>query len=247
MKWINPLNHVGLSILAEYIGNNSKRKNDLHLIARKATSEINQVLAADIVSSLCLCPEETLDFKDILIDGGHFSCLSFEGKEVQRLKILNSIIEKLDLTNSKITESVEIRNTDICTVYGISSKNSIPNQFYECKIYQYEMLATNTLVKRARLSDSQKILVEMIHKLFFQPGKGRKEETLLRGTPGSNNRKLGQKILTELKEENLVKVVPGDEGEIYKPIRKETGRMNKILTDLTLSKDLLWKKVSEMN
>ena len=176
-----------------------------------------------------------------------FRSLSFESKEIQRLTILNSIIEKLDLTNSKMAENMEIRKSFISTIYGISSKNSIPSQFYDCEVKQFEMLATNTLVKRARLSDSQKILVEIIHKLFFQPGKGRREETLLRETAGSSNRKLSQNILQELLKEKLVKIVPGDDGDVYKPVRRETGRMDKILTDLTLSRDPLWIKVTEMD
>ncbi len=246
-EWKNPLNQIGLSILAQYISNDSKRRESFLLIARKASSGRNQILAADIVSALCMLPEDYIDFKEVVIDGGYFSYLSFESKEIQRLTILNSIIEKLDLTNSKMAENMEIRKSFISTIYGISSKNSIPSQFYDCEVKQFEMLATNTLVKRARLSDSQKILVEIIHKLFFQPGKGRREETLLRETAGSSNRKLSQNILQELLKEKLVKIVPGDDGDVYKPVRRETGRMDKILTDLTLSRDPLWIKVTEMD
>lgn len=246
-EWKNPLNQIGLSILAEYIGKDSKRRESFNLIARNASSGKNQVLAADVVSALCMLAEDCIDFKGVVIDGGYFSYLSFEGKEIQRLTILNSIIDKLDLTNSKMAENVEIRDSIISTIYGISSRNSIPSQFYECEVKQFEMLATTTLVKRARLSDSQKILVEMIRKIFFQPGKGRKEGTLLRETAGSANKKISQNILSELINERLVKIVPGDEGDVYKPVRKETGRMDKMLTDLTLSKDPLWIKVSEMN
>lgn len=246
MEWKNPLNQVGLSILAEYIEKDSKRGDSFHYIARNASSAKNQILAADIISALCMCQENYVDFKKIVIDGGYFSYLSFESKEIRKLTILNSIIDKIDLTNSRMAEDVEIRKCIISTMYGISSRNSIPSQFYDCEVMQFEMLATNTLVKRARLSDSQKILVEMIHKLFFQPGKGRREETLLRETAGSSNRKISQSILSELVNEKLVKKVLGDEGDVYKPIRKETGRMNKILTDLTLSRDPLWLKISEM-
>ncbi|HAP22147.1 MAG TPA: hypothetical protein DCR27_12835 [Lachnospiraceae bacterium] len=245
-EWINPLNQIGLGILAEYIGNNSKRRESFFLLARNASSAKNQILAADIVSALCMLSEDYMDFREVVIDGGYFSNLSFEGKEIQRLTIMNSIIDKLDLTNSKMAENVEIRKSIISTIYGISSKDSIPSQFYDCEVKQFEMLATNTLVKRARLSDSQKILAEMIHKLFFQPGKGRREETLLRETAGSSNKKLSQNILSELVKEKLVKIVPGDEGDVYKPVRRETGRMDKMLTDLTLSKDPLWIKVTEM-
>lgn len=246
-EWINPLNQIGLSILSEYIEKDSKRRDSFYYIARSASSGKNQVLGADIVSALCMCSEDCVDFKGVVIDGGCFSYLSFEGKEIHELVILNSIIDRLDLTNSKIVESVEIRKSIISTIYGVSSRSSIPAQFCDCEVKQFELLATNTLVKRARLSNSQKILVEMIRKLFFQPGKGRKEGTLLRETAGSSYKKISQSILSELINEKLVKIVSGNEGDVYKPIRKETGRMTKMLTDLTLSKDPLWIKVSEMS
>lgn len=246
-EWKNPLGQIGLSILAEYIGEDLKRRESFYYIARKASSGKNQILAADIVSALCMLSEECMDFKGIVIDGGYFSHLSFEGKEIQKLTISNSVIEKLDLTNSKLAENVEISKCIISTIYGISSRNSIPNQFCNCEVEQFEMLATTTLVKRARLSDSQKILVEMIRKIFFQPGAGRKEGTLLRETAGTSNKKISQSILAALKDEKLVTRIQGDEGYVYKPVRKATGRMDKMLTDLTLSRDPLWIKVSEMD
>ena len=245
-EWKNPLNQIGLSILAEYAGNDVKRKDSLYYIAREASTGKNQVLAADIISTMCMIPEESIDCKGIVIDGGYFTYLSFEGKEIQKLTISNSIIEKMDLTNSRMADSVEISDCIISTIYGISSRNSIPSQFHNCEVKQFEMLATSTLVKRARLSEPQKILVGMIRKIFFQPGAGRKESTLLRETEGVSTKKISQSILSALRDEKLVIRIQGDEGFVYKPVRKETGRMDKMLTDLTLSRDPLWIKVSQM-
>ncbi len=244
-NWKNPLNQIGLGILAEYACSDVKRKDSLYYIVREDSKGKNQVLAADIISAMCMFPEEHVDCQGIVIDGGYFSYLSFEGKEIQKLVISNSIIEKLDLTNSKMSETVEISNCIISTIYGISSRNSIPNQFSKCEIEQFEMVAT-TLVKRARLLESQKILAGMIRKIFFQPGAGRKESTLLRETDGGASKKLSQNILSVLRDEKLVTRVQGDEEFVYKPVRKETGRMDKMLIDLTLSKDSLWVKVSRM-
>lgn len=245
-EWKNPLNQIGLSILSEYACNDTKRKDSLYDIARKASNGKNQVLAADIISAMCMLPEECIDCKGLVINGGWFTYLSFEGKEIQKLTILNSVIEKLDLTNSRVTDNVEISDCIISTIYGISSRNSIPSQFHDCEVKQFEMLATSTLVKRARLSEPQKILVGMIQKLFYQPGAGRKESTLLRETGGGSTKKISQSILSALRDEELVTRIQGDEGYVYKPVRKEMGRMDKMLTDLTLSKDPLWIIVSKM-
>lgn len=245
--WKNSLDQTGLSILSEYISKDTKRIDSFLTLARNASSTENKVLAADIVSALCLLEIESLDFKDIFISGSYFSYLSFEGKEIKRLSISDSIIEKMDLTNSKLSDSVKINKCIISTAYGIASRKSIPDQLVNCDVNQFEMLATTTLIKRARLCESQKLFVEILRKIFFQPGAGRKEAALLRGMGVSANRQLGQKILSKLLDENLITRYKGDEGYVYKPVRSETGRIDKMLTDLTLSKDPLWQKITSLS
>lgn len=242
--WKNPLDQTGLSILSEYISKDTKRIDSFLTLARNASMAANKVLAADIVSALCLLNIDSLDFKDIYISGGYFCYLSFESKEIHRLSISNSIIERIDLTNSNLSDSVKLSNCIISTAYGIASRKSIPTQIVDCDIEHFEMLATTTLIKKARLSESQKLFVEMLRKIFFQPGAGRKEAALLRGMGVSANKQLGEKILSKLLDEKLVTRIKGDEGYIYKPVRSETGRVDKMLTDLTLSKDPLWQIIS---
>ena len=116
-----------------------------------------------------------------------------------------------------------------------------------CDIDNYEALATTTLIKRANLSLSQKLLVDMLQKIFFQPGAGRKEAALLRGMGVSANKPLGERILRKLMDENFVTRHKGDEGYIYKAQRSQTGRVKKIMTDLTLSNDPLWKYISSLS
>ena len=142
---------------------------------------------------------------------------------------------------------MRIEKCILLEVYGIASRKSIPEQIVDCEVDRFEMLATTTLIKRARLSEAQKLLVEMLRKIFFQPGAGRKEAALLRGMGVSANKQLGEKILKLLLEEELITYIKGDEGKIYKPVRNKTGRIDKILTDLTLSKDSIWLTVSELN
>lgn len=245
--WKYPLDQTGLSILAEYIGMDAKRIEPFLTAARSASLAKNQVLAADIVSALCLLDVNSIDFKGIYICGGYFSHLSFEGKEIKRLEISDSIIEKVDLTNSKLDNSVKLCKCIISAAHGVASRNGIPSQFVDCEVTQFEQLATTTLIKRARLSEPQKLFVEMIRKIFFQPGAGRKESALLRGMGMSANKRLGGKILDKLKDEGLIIQHKGDEGPVYKPVRKETGRVNKILTDLTLSEDPLWQYISTLS
>ena len=71
---------------------------------------------------------------------------------------------------------------------------------------------------------------------------------LLRGRGGPARKKLRQDILVMLKEEKLVTEIRenGAVEAIYEPASGATERMNKMLTELTVSKDSLWLKVSEV-
>ncbi len=245
--WKNPLDQIGLCILSEYIGKDTRRIDTFLTMARNAALAENKILAADIVAALCLLDVECFDFKDLYISDSHFSHLSFEAKEIRRLSISDSIIERLDLTNSRLGHDIKLSGCIISTVYGISSRKSIPVQITDCSVEHFEMLATTTLIKKARLTESQKLFVEMLRKIFFQPGAGRKESALLRGMGMSANKQLGEKILKKLLDEKLITRLKGDEGFIYKPVRGETGRVDKILTDLTLSNDPLWQTISSFS
>lgn len=246
-EWKYPLDTTGLQILSEYISKDSKRLDIFIMMARKASTAANKVLASDIVSALCLLDIDSLDFKDICIRDGYFSYLSFEGKEIKRLTLLDCGIERINLTNSKFLDQVQIKDCIISTVYGVSSLKSIQAEFVNCTIENYETLATTTLIKKANLSISQKLLVEMLRKIFFQPGAGRKEAALLRGMGATANKQLSEKILGKLMDEGLVTRHKGDEGYIYKPVRSETGRITQIIADLTLSKDPLWQDITALS
>ena len=245
-EWRHPLNDIGLNILTTYISKNEENVNRFLGIARQAATK-NKILASDIVCAICLLDIAEIDFNGLTITDGHFFHLSFEGKVIKRLSIKNSIIEKLDLTNSKLADTVTIEDSIISTIYGISSIGGIPSQLVRCDTEDFEPLATTALIKKARLSESQKLFVEMMRKIYFQPGAGRKEAALLRGMGASANKQLGKKILNKLLDEDLVTRHKGDEGYIYSPVRRETERVKKMLTDLTLSEDPVWKNISALS
>lgn len=245
--WRNPLDPIGYAILSEYIGKDERRINAFLSMARNTEKLANSILASDIIAALSYMDMEKIDYKNIYISGGHFTHLAFEGKEIKGLNISDSIIEKLDITNAKLSTDVNIKDSIISTIYGIASYKSIPIQIQDCSVENFEALATTTLIKRAKLSISQKIFITMIRRIFYQPGAGRKEETLLRGLGEAANKHCAEKILNKLLDEKIVTRHKGDEGYIYKPVRSCTSQIDKILTDLTLSTDPLWEKISNIS
>lgn len=247
IEWKNPLDEVGLSILSEYISKDKQLINSFISLSREASKGKNSILASDIIAALCLVDSFNGDFKGISVKDGHFTFLSFEGKEIKRLLIEESIIEKLDLTNSRCENDVLLQNCIISSIYGIASYNSLPDTITDCEIEHYEAFSTTSLIKKAKLSESQMLFVVMLRKLFFQPGSGRKEEALLKGMGNFANKKKAERILNILYEENITTSHKGDEGLVYKPNRKYTNRILNILNDLTLSKDPLWKIISNIS
>ena len=246
-EWFNPLDEVGLSILAKHIESEEKHFDTFLNIARRATEKGNMVMAADIVAAICLTKKESIDFRDLHISSSRISLLSFEGKAISRLQICDSFIEKIDLTNSKLNDSVCISKCEIGKVYGVASSTNIPLQLQNNNISEYEMLATTALIKKANLSEPQKLFIEMARKIYFQPGSGRKENALLRGMGESANKQLSQKILGKLIDEKLLIRVKGNEGFVYIPMRDQTARIDRMLKELTLSVDPLWVSISNLH
>lgn len=242
--WIIPLDTVGYDILAQYINKDEKNLNQFLGMARQAINAGNMVLASDIVAAISYLDVDGLDYKGLCISDGHIKYLSFEGKNIRGLEILQSVIEKIDLTNAKLEENVIIKDCIISTILGIASYKGIPEQIKSCDVESFQAMATTTLIKKAKLSSSQKIFITMIRKIFYQPGAGRKEEALLRGLGAATDKRCAEKILNKLLDEKIITRHKGDEGYIYKPVRKYTAQMDKILTDLTLSKDPLWIMIS---
>ena len=242
--WENPMDLYGCTILAAYIQKEEKRKGYFMNWAIQAANYKNSVLAADIISSIALLDEEVIDYKDIHIKDACFRNLLWDSKQIKNLTIESSSVENLDITNISLKENVRINDCIIGTVTGISSEKGIPAQFENCDVEKFEAISTMSRIKKAKLTTPQKILVAIIKKVFFQPGRGRKEETLLRGFGESANKRYADKIINKLLTEGILERIRGDEGYVYKPVRNQMPRMDAILTQLTMSEDEVWKYVS---
>lgn len=246
-KWDNPMDLNGCTILAAYIQKDTDRKGNFLNLAIQASKNENKILAGDIISSISLTDEDEIDYKEIYIKDSYIKNLLWEGKQIKNLFVESTIIENLDITNVSLKDNIEFKDCMIKTITGISSESGIPLQFHKCSVENFEAIATMSRIKKAKLSMPQKIFVAIIKKLFFQPGRGRKVETLLHGFGESTSKRYVDKILNKLLKEGIVERHKGDEGYVYKPVRDYTARMRTILTQLTMSEDKLWEYVSKLD
>jgi len=246
-QWENPMDFNGCAILSAYIRKDSKREGVFIALAIQAANHKNNIMASDIISALTLSDEtDSIDYKNINIIESHFTNLIFAGKQIRNLYIASSFIDSLDITNASFSQNVTIKDCCIRKVTGISSDKGIPPQIQECDIENFEAIGTVSRIKKAKLSDPQKILVTIIKKEFFQPGRGRKEEALLRGLGTTTSKHYADKILNKLLDEGIITKHKGDEGYIYSPVRKYAQRMDAILTQLTTSQDDVWLYASSL-
>ena len=113
----------------------------------------------------------------------------------------------------------------------------------EPEIDRFDALANVARIREAGLSKEQEIFVTVVHKTFFQPGSGRKEEALLRGLGAAGDRKIARRVLGMLIDEGVLTSFPGQEGSVYTPVRKHTTRMGQIVEQLRYSSDPLWTRL----
>lgn len=239
LAWINPLKKFGLTVVADYI-DFTKDQSKSFMILNEASHSKNQILASDMLASLCVI-NETIDCKHLSIQNGHFYYLDLSDKKVSNITILDGFIENLDITNINAA-NVFIMNNIITNLHGISGPHGIPTWLEKNTIEHYTTISTTSRIKAAaNISKQQKIFLTIIKKTFFQPGSGRKEEALLRGWGEQSDSKIANKIINNLVANGVLTKFKGDEGWVYAPNRSFSRRMADIRDHLTSSDDPLWK------
>jgi hypothetical protein len=237
-RWRNPLRRLGVTLLSADIITAAHATHYARLLKTSSVRQ-NAVLAGDIVAGMLVAGEGEVSFNGISVRDAHVACLDFGGRLVKGLAIANSVIDLLDITDCRV-EDVEISESIIQQVLGVSAAGGMPGWIKGCDVETYESVSTVARIRRAELTDEQRIFLTIVKKLFFQPGAGRKEEALLRGLGESAKKKSAERILKRLRADKVVNRIPGNQGWVFVPVREHTSRMGRIMMELTLSEDPLW-------
>ena len=241
--WINPLGDLGQRVLAKE--KSLSETGRLSLITKISASG-NKVLACDLIASLTRGGEGTINFNNLSIADSEFIYLTFAEREIKNLHIRECYVGELvfpvkQVTGSSMTDCVAKR------VVGVSSLSGLPNWIAKLDAQELASVQSVSRIRQIGLKSSHEILTTIVRKTFFQKGAGRKEESLFRGLGNKTARALTFKILNMLIGENLITTHMGDEGLIYSPVRSETGRMQKMLDELTISSDPAWVQAGELD
>ncbi|MGD9641396.1 MAG: hypothetical protein AB7V08_01520 [Elusimicrobiales bacterium] len=241
IKWKNPLGRLGLTLLAADM-TTAPHGTQYHRLLKQSALRQNAILAGDVIAAMLIAADGDMVFDNISISDSHITFLDFSGRRIRGLSISSSVIDSLDITDSNPGE-VFVRDSMIQQINGVSAAGGLPDWINNCDIATYESVSTVARIRNAELTVEQRVFVTIVKKLFFQPGSGRQVEALLRGLGDAGLKKGADRILNRLKSDNIIERFPGRGGDVYTPVRKHTSRMGRILMELTLSEDPLWKEL----
>ena len=240
-KWKHPLRVFGQAVLTQHIIDSADRSGYLRYLRQLATSN-NRVLAGDIITALLGIEDFDFDFKKLVISGSHLGVVNVAEARAKNLRIEDSFIDELTV-GANPPPGLEIVNCLIGTLRGLSSSDRLPDWLEGSIIERFDALTNVAKIREAKLNREQQIFITVVHKTFFQPGSGRKEDALLRGLGESGNRRIVDRVLGMLIDEGILKKVPGKQGPVYVPARKHTRRMARIISQLKYSSDPLWRRL----
>jgi hypothetical protein len=241
-KFEHPLGTLGLSLVASECLRDDQKNEAIHLA--RQLCDANPTCAADIVAALALTNADEINFKGMSLANGEISRLDLTQDNMSDITITSCVIHQLFLPDYE-PESIWLRECLISEAFGVSAAQpSLPGWLSTCSAERIHHLDTLDRIKQADLSPSEMILVTILKKTFFQPGAGRKEESLMRGLGDLAKPGISRKILNKLLQEDVLREGPGRTGRIYRPNRSQTDRVGRIVADLNKSSDPIWDYAS---
>ena len=205
----------------------------------------NTQIAADYLCSVIEYAFESVDFSQVRVFNASIDKLEIVDLEVSSLNVSDTFFEMLCLDGANFSSS-SFENCAFQHITGVSDKRRLPSAFSDnCAFDEFSSTDNAARISELPLTDAQKTLVAIIRKLFFQPGSGRKEGALLRGTSGYWDRAAADKSVRYMLANGIITEAPGNQGRLYVPNRKFTARMGRIRSLLRNCGDELWEIVSQ--
>jgi hypothetical protein len=247
-RWKQPLLHLGWSILYDSLERGGRDSLFQSALANLARGQNNQA-KAELISVLSAHEGTNIDFPDsTLFDCDIFSLVVGQ-RRISNLQIKSSYIRNLEILPEPINKlsTVTLDDCQILQLSGVTSINGLPPWIQNSEIEKYEQFSNTALREKANLSAAHTVFLVIIHKIFFQSGSGREERALMKGGFGQTfEPKLFSNVLSVLMREGIVIRHKGDDGWVYKPVRKHLGRMIRLTGQMALSEDPLWSEIGKL-
>ena len=240
-RYAKPLGSFG----AKFLGAKHLIGPDSIKYVKLCTAHGNTQIAADYLCSLVEVSTGQLDMSGIDVLNATIDQLHLTDLEVTGLNMHSTFVEVLQLDGTTFSKSL-IKDSVFQHVAGISDASRLPDCFEKsCEFGEFSSVENVARISELPLSNGQKTLVAIIRKLFFQPGRGRMEEALLRGTSSYWDSTAAEAVVRYMLNNGIIIESQGRHGALYIPDRKHTRRMGRIRSLLGNCNDDLWSLVSQ--
>lgn len=236
MNFRSPLGEFG----SKFLGANNLIGDHAEKYVRFCNTRGNHQIAADYLCSSVAAGSGEINFARTPISNATIDSLELTDTLVKGLSISGTFIENLVLDNTIFEDSC-ISETAVLNVIGATNRDHLPDVFLDnCTFENFSSADNPSRISELDLTDAQKTLISMLRKLFLQPGSGREESALLRGKAAYWDRKVANDVIKLMISEGVVVKHKDQRGVLYKPNRRDTHRVNNILSLLNNSEDALW-------
>jgi hypothetical protein len=181
VQWRQPLRQLGV-VHAACMHYHYDLNQSFFAYLRKYGNTANSTRIGEIISVLSLYGEEKLDFQGLEIHHAELPILNVTRRVISNLCLRNSIINYLALDGTPVVETdfLIVEDSLITTAAGVSAIVGLPKWIKNTDVIEFKSLSNAARIKESPLLPQQKLLLVIIHKIFFQPGGGREEGSLLR-------------------------------------------------------------------
>lgn len=180
--------------------------------------------------------QESVDFRGLDVDGGSVGVINMEEIEIHGLNIRNSVVREVVLPVGGANNSLVFSNCSITKVAGVTNEGALPRQIFSgCDVQEFDDMSTNNAVMKLSIAPQLKALITVLRKLYKQAGAGRKVTALSRGVTNTDVVRYVVPVLQMLEAHGFVTVF----NKVVHPVRKQAGRVEKILSAPTISNDAM--------
>ncbi|WP_442770894.1 NACHT domain-containing protein [Zoogloea ramigera] len=178
----------------------------------------------------------SLDFRGVVVDSASFGRFSLDDIAITGLEVRNSTVREVAI-GSAVKGGVRFNNCMVLKLSGAADETGIPVDTFggDCEILEYDNMATNNAVLQLDISPQLKALVTILRKLYKQSGAGRKITALMRGITQPEVQRYIDPVVHILERHRFVTIF----SKVVHPVRKQSCRVNKILSSPTFSNDEL--------
>lgn len=240
-RWQKPLGDFGAKVVCKKISDWAEARK----YGRLCISHGNYQVMCDIVCAELETSQDNYDFTGIGISNSFATTLDFSAKSIKGLNIENCIVDLVELENSDFS-SCEFKESEFSRVSGVASQSAMPPSFKDsCHYSAFTDVDASSRISSLPISNQHKTLIMIIQKLFFQRGRGRKEEALLRGSSPFWDADTASSVIHYMIRNGIIIEAPGKSGKLFVPQLAHKSRMRKLKDGMSTSGDELWTLVTK--